>query len=207
MDKIKIREAIVVEGRYDRNTLSQIVSADIIVTNGFGIFSDEGQRRYIADTAREKGIVIFTDSDSAGFSIRKEIRSFVDGSLIKDAYLPVVHGKEKRKRVPGKEGILGVEGADRDTIIKSLSDSGAVFENDETASLKYGSEVRKITSYDLFRTGVSGGKDSSKLRSAVLEKMVLPKYLSVKDLLSVLNRRYSPDEFEKLVSELKGEEK
>ena len=187
MNKPEIKEAIIVEGRYDKNTLSQIVDANIIETNGFSVFNDSELRNYIKKTAEETGIIILTDSDSSGFVIRNEIKSFVDNSLIKEAFIPQIEGKEKRKDEPSKEGLLGVEGMTRDVILKALKNAG--FSSEKS------SEENKLTAYDLYELGLTGKENSEAARRALLERLDLPSFISVKELISYINRNYSRDDF------------
>ena len=133
MEKLKIKEAIVVEGRYDKNTLSQVVDAVIIETSGFGIFSNKEKLKLLRDIADKRGLIIFTDSDSAGFMIRNHIKGAVDTAKIKQAYIPDVMGKEKRKRSASKEGKLGVEGMSPDVIRQALIRAGATVDADKSA--------------------------------------------------------------------------
>ena len=137
---IKIKEAIVVEGRYDKNTLSQIVDAPILETNGFGIFKDKEQMALLRKVAQVRGLIVFTDADGAGFVIRNHIKSAINGQYLKHAYTPDVFGKERRKAKAGKEGKLGVEGMNRDVILECLRRAGATFEEGE-----YSVPVKEIT--------------------------------------------------------------
>ena len=136
---VKIREAIVVEGRYDKNTLSQILDAPILETSGFGIFKDKQQMALLRRIAETRGLIVFTDSDGAGFVIRNHIKSAIPGKYLKHAYIPDIYGKEKRKAAPGKEGKLGVEGMTEDVILGSLRRAGATIDGEELAP------VRQIT--------------------------------------------------------------
>ena len=126
---VKVREAIVVEGRYDKNTLSQIVDAPIFETRGFGIFKDKEQMALLRAVALRRGLIVFTDSDGAGFVIRNHLKSAIPNQYLKHAYIPDIPGKEKRKAAPGKEGKLGVEGMPSDVILTALKDAGATFED------------------------------------------------------------------------------
>ena len=149
---VKIKEAIVVEGRYDRNTLSQIVDATIFETNGFGIFKNKEQMALLRTVAQKRGLIVLTDSDGAGFVIRNHLKSAIPGAYLKHAYIPDIAGKEKRKAAPGKEGKLGVEGMTPEIILKALRDCGATM--DGTAQ-----EPRKaITKQDFMELGLSGGQ-------------------------------------------------
>ena len=198
MGRVKIKETILVEGRYDKNTLSRIIDANIIVCNGFGIFNDEKKRAYIKDLAEKQGIIILTDSDSAGFIIRNNVKSFVAPEFIKNAYIPQISGKEKRKAAPGREGLLGVEGMDDNTILASLHNCNATFLDDEEMEPDRDNE-RKITNIDLYKFGLSGGKDSAVKRKELLNKLNLPEYISTKELIKYINIRFTYDEFIKFI--------
>lgn len=178
---IKIQEAIVVEGRYDKNTLSQVVDAPIFQTNGFSIMKDKAQTDMLRAVAQRRGLIVFTDSDGAGFVIRNHLKSAISSDYLKHAYIPDMPGKERRKRAPGKEGLLGVEGMRPEIIIECLKRAGATFvgENDRTAS--------GITKADFMELGLSGGKDSSQKRLAVLKHLQLPAHMSTNAMVQALN--------------------
>lgn len=194
---IKIKQAIVVEGRYDKNTLSQIVDAPIIETNGFGIMKDKANLAFLRRVAQNRGLIVFTDSDGAGFVIRNFLKSAIDPAYLLHAYIPDIYGKEKRKSAPGKEGKLGVEGMTRQIILDALRRCGASFE-DEAASAFSGS----ITKQDLMELGLSGGKDSSFLRKKLLKKLDLPEHMSANALLQALNLLYTSADLQELVKNL-----
>ncbi|MDO5444489.1 MAG: DUF4093 domain-containing protein [Eubacteriales bacterium] len=183
--KPSIKEAIIVEGRYDKNTVSQIVDALIVSVNGFNLFNNPETRNYILDLAKKQGIIILTDSDSAGFMIRRRIRDFVPVDLIKDAYIPDIFGKEKRKDAPGKEGKLGVEGMSREVILHSLKSAGATFISEDTSESRMNSEI--LSAADLYSTGFSGKKESARMRSLLLKELGLPEHLNTNDLLRILS--------------------
>lgn len=193
---VKIKEAIVVEGRYDKNTLSQIVSAPIFETAGFGIFKDKQQMALLRRVAMERGLIVFTDSDGAGFVIRNHIKCAIDARYLKHAYIPDIYGKERRKATPGKEGKLGVEGMTRDVLLEALRRSGATFE-DETAPATLG-----ITKQDLMELGLSGGKNSGVKRLALLRKLGLPEHMSTNAMLQTLNLLYTLEELRSVLIEL-----
>ena len=192
---LKIREAIVVEGRYDKNTLSQIVDAPILETSGFGIFKDKEQMSLLRRVAERRGLIVFTDSDGAGFVIRNHIKSAIPGKYLKHAYIPDVYGKEKRKSAPGKEGKLGVEGMRPDVLLEALRKAGATFEEDAGPA----ENKTAITKADLVLLGLSGGQDSAAKRQALLKKLDLPEHLTANGLLEALNLLYSPEELSELV--------
>ena len=195
MEKLKIREAIVVEGRYDKNTLSQVVDAVIIETSGFGIFSDKDKLKLLRDIAEKRGIIIMTDSDSAGFMIRGHIKGAVDKDKIKQAYVPDIAGKEKRKRSASKEGKLGVEGMRPEVLRQALIRAGATIENAESGETPGGEPITKT---DFFCWGLSGGADSARKRALLIKALGLPERLSAGALLEVLNALYTKPEFEAL---------
>ncbi len=193
---VKIKEAILVEGRYDKNTLSQIVDAPILETNGFGIFKDKKQMQLLRTVAERRGLIVFTDADGAGFVIRNHIKSAIPGKYLKHAYTPDIFGKERRKDKAGKEGKLGVEGMKKDTILEALRRAGATIEGEDAP------ETNAITKQDLMELGLSGGPDSAAKRLALLKKLNLPEHMSANALLQALNLLYSLEELQKLVSEL-----
>ena len=178
---VKIREAIVVEGRYDKNTLSQILDATILETSGFGIFKDKQQMDLLRRVAEKRGLIVFTDSDGAGFVIRNHIKSAIPAQYLKHAYTPDVFGKERRKTAPGKEGKLGVEGMNREVILEALRRAGATFEGEN--SLTHG----QITKQDMMHMGLSGGKDSSTKRQKLMKLLNLPERMSANAFLQAVN--------------------
>ena len=186
---VKIREAIVVEGRYDKNTLSQIVDAPILQTNGFGIMKDKELLELLRCVAEKRGLIIFTDSDGAGFVIRNYLKSAIPAQYLKHAYIPDISGKEKRKAAPGKEGKLGVEGMTPDVILNCLYRSGATIEGENNAV-----SSQAITKVDMFFMGLSGTPDSKKKRQALQKMLDLPEHMSSNALLQVLNLLYTKDE-------------
>lgn len=193
---VKIRQAIVVEGRYDKNTLAQIVDAPIFETSGFGIMKDKAQLSLLRRVARERGLIVFTDSDGGGFVIRNFLKGAIPGEYLFHAYIPDVYGKEKRKAAPGKEGKLGVEGMTPEVILNALKRSGAEIV-DIDAATKGG-----ITKQDLCVLGLSGGKDSAQKRKILLGKLELPEHMSANALLQALNIFYTLDELKEIVSQL-----
>ena len=190
---VKIKEAIVVEGRYDKNTLSQILDAPILETSGFGIFKDKQQMALLRRIAESRGLIVFTDSDGAGFVIRNHIKSAIPGQYLKHAYIPDIYGKEKRKAAPGKEGKLGVEGMTREVILESLRRAGATIEGEETIP------VRQITKQNLMELGLSGGADASAKRLKLLKKLNLPERMSPNAMLQALNLLYTLEELTTIV--------
>ena len=190
---VKIKEAILVEGRYDKNTLSQIVDAPILETAGFGIFKDKKQMQLLRQVAEKRGLIVFTDSDGAGFVIRNHVKSAIPGKYLKHAYIPDIMGKEKRKAAPGKEGKLGVEGMSREIILEALRRAGATIEGEESVC------AHQITKQDLMALGLSGGPDASSKRLSLLKKLNLPEHMSPNAMLQALNLLYSKEELEEII--------
>ena len=185
---VKIREAILVEGKYDKNTLSQIVDATILETSGFGIFKDKKQLDLLRKVARKCGLIVFTDSDGAGFVIRNHIKSAIPAQYLKHAYIPDIDGKERRKAAPGKEGKLGVEGMRPEVILDALKRAGATIEGESQT------EKPAISKQNLMELGLSGGPNSAQLRLALLKKLDLPEHMSANAMLQALNLLYDLDE-------------
>ena len=190
---IKIKEAIVVEGRYDKNTLSQIVDAPIFQTNGFSVMHDKELLQLLRRVAQVRGLIVFTDSDGAGFVIRNHLKSAIPGELLKHAYIPDVYGKERRKSAPGKEGKLGVEGMTPEIILDCLRRAGATMDdaNEKTAG--------EITKQDMMALGLSGCKDSSAKRKILLQHLQLPEHMSSNAMVQALNLLYTKEELTNLV--------
>ena len=190
---VKIKEAIVVEGRYDKNTLSQIVDAPIFETRGFGIFKDKAQMALLRQVAQRRGLIVFTDSDGAGFVIRNHLKSAIPSQYLKHAYTPDIFGKERRKSAPGKEGKLGVEGMRPEIILDALRKAGATFEGENSAP------VHQITKQDLIELGLSGGADASSKRLVLLKKLDLPQHMSANAMLQALNLLYNLEELKEIM--------
>lgn len=193
---VKIRQAIVVEGKYDQNTLSQLVDTTIFQTRGFGVMRDKALLELLRKAARTTGLIIFTDSDGAGFVIRNFLKGALPKEGVLHAYIPDIPGKEKRKRAPGKEGLLGVEGMTKEILLEALENAGA----------DLGGEAEKrpgdtITKFDLYTAGLSGRPDSASKRAAFLEKLRFPAHMSANALLNALNLLYTREEFLALFEE------
>ena len=193
---VKIREAIVVEGRYDKNTLSQILDAPILETSGFGIFKDKKQLALLRQVAQKRGLIVFTDSDGAGFVIRNHLKSAIEPKYLKHAYIPDIYGKERRKATAGKEGKLGVEGMTRQVLLEALQRAGATFEGEDAPN------TGSITKQDLMVLGLSGCPDANTRRLALLKKLKLPEHMSANAMLQALNLLYSAEELQVLVADL-----
>lgn len=185
---IKINEAIIVEGKYDKIRLANIVDATVITTDGFRIFKDAEKVALIRLLAEKRGIIILTDSDRAGQMIRKHIEKIAEKGRIKNVYLPQLKGKEKRKTAPSAEGVLGVEGTDDEIIINALSRAGITGE-------PIRKEGRKITKTDLYNMGVSGTDGAAEKRACLCSFLGLPDFLTANSLLDVLNSLYGYDDF------------
>ena len=190
---IKIKYPIVVEGKYDKITLTNIVDALIIKTDGFSIFKDTEKCRMIRTLAEKTGgIVVLTDSDNAGNMIRAHLKNIIsDAAEIINVYVPVIKGKEKRKTAPSKEGILGVEGMDKDILLDAFQKSGLIYEKVL--------EHKKITKTDMFLYGLSGGSNSRENRKSFLKFINLPENLSSNALLDIVNTYFTYTEFVEVV--------
>lgn len=185
-----VKEVIVVEGRYDKNTLSQIVDAVIIETSGFGIFNDAQKQKLLRTMAQARGLVVLTDSDGAGFVIRNFIKGCVDPACVKHAYIPDVYGKERRKAAPSKEGKLGVEGMRPQVLLDALIRAGATVDARPAAE-----SAARITKADMYKCSLSGGTGSREKRAALIKRLDLPEKLSADALLDVLNAIMTREEF------------
>ncbi len=195
---VKIKEAIVVEGKYDKNTLSQLVDTAVFQTDGFGVMNNRELLEFLRQVAQVRGLIILTDSDGAGFVIRNYLRGALPKEQVRHAYIPDVYGKEKRKAAPGKEGKLGVEGMPPEVLLEVLRKAGATFE-DAAAAASAGEPITKL---DLFELGLSGTPDSSANRLKLLKKLRLPEHMSTNAMLEALNVLYSRDTFYQLFEEL-----
>ena len=189
---MKIDEIIIVEGVYDKNTLLQVVDATVIDVGGFGIFKDKALLGLLRRMANERGVIILTDSDGAGFVIRNHLKGVLPPDRTKHAYIPDVYGKERRKRERSKEGKLGVEGMSPDILLDALRKAGA--------SLSHG-QAAGITAADLYAWGLSGGENSSSKRDALKKRLELPERLSSRALLNVLEVLYTREELELILRE------
>ena len=184
-----VREVIVVEGRYDKNSLSQVVDAVIIEPSGFGIFNNIQKQKLLRKMAESRGLIVLTDSDGAGFVIRNFIKSCVDPSLVKHAYIPDIYGKEKRKLSPSKEGKLGVEGMRPDILLEALRRAGATIDGEECMNRA------KISKADMFAKGLSGKDGSKERRAALIRRLDLPEHMTADALLDFLNSTMTREEF------------
>ena len=193
--KPRIREVIVVEGRYDRNTLLQAVDASVVEVGGFALFNDREKMAYLRALAEKRGLILLTDPDGAGFVIRGRLKSCLPPDKIKQAYVPDVYGKERRKKKGGKEGKLGVEGMTPEVILAALRNAGATIEGEKTTS------SGGITKQDLMALGLSGGSNAGEKRKALLKKLNLPEHMSANAMLQALNLLYTWEELEQMLNE------
>ena len=190
--KPKIKEVIVVEGRYDKNALLQVVDATVITTEGFGVFNDREKLDYLRRLAEKQGVLLLTDPDGAGFVIRNYLKGVLPPQQLKQAYVPDVMGKERRKKKGGKEGKLGVEGMSPELLLTALRRGGATFLGEETSR-----ESTGITSADLMEKGLIGPNSAQK-RAAFIKRLQLPQHISTKGLLEAVNLLLDRDAWEKL---------
>ena len=190
---IKIKEAVIVEGKYDKIKLSGIIDTVIIETDGFAIFKDKEKQNLIRFLSEKRGIIIMTDSDSAGFKIRNFINGITKSENIKNVYIPDIYGKEKRKTESSKEGKLGVEGMQTEIIMTALEKAGVLYDENNKNS---GNE---ITHTDFFEDGVSGGENSSEIRKALAKELELPERISSSSLLKIINSYMTYDEYKEAI--------
>lgn len=191
----RIREVIVVEGRYDKNALRQVVDATVVETRGFGVFNDRERLALLRRLAAERGLILLTDSDGAGFVIRNFLKGAIPKSQLKQAYIPDVRGKERRKTAPGKEGKLGVEGMSPQVLLEALERAGAVFEDEESPAAR-----QAVTKVDFYELGLTGGPESTAKRAVLLRKLGLPERMTTNALLEAVNLLYSREEFREMLS-------
>ncbi|MCR5207189.1 MAG: DUF4093 domain-containing protein [Eubacterium sp.] len=189
-EKLKLTQAVIVEGKYDKSKLYEVLDAFIIETNGFGIFKDKKRLAFIKQLAKERGVIILTDSDHAGFMIRNYISSGIPKENIINVFIPDIYGKEKRKATPSKEGKLGVEGMSREVLLKAFKSADISSQRSENPD--------PVTTYDLYENGFSGKPDSKKKKKALLKALELPEFLSTKALLTYINTTMTKKEFLKL---------
>ena len=192
---MKIQEAIVVEGRYDKAALAGVVDTLILDTAGFGVFKDAERLALLRRLAATRGLVVLTDSDGAGFVIRNYLKGAIPKDQLKHAYIPDVYGKERRKRAPGREGKLGVEGMGPEVLRDAILRSGATVLDGAAP----GRPAGDLTPADLFALGLSGTPDAAARRAQLLRRLDLPEHMSAKALLAALNALYTPDELDRLL--------
>lgn len=197
---IRVKEAILVEGRYDKIKLASLVDGVILEAGGFSLFRDREKLAYLKRLAREQGLILLTDSDGAGFVIRGKLSSHIPPEHLKHAYIPDVYGKERRKARPSKEGKLGVEGMDLATLRAALERAGATILEGEAAPSP-ANQGEPVTKSDLFQLGLSGKADSAQRRKELQRALGLPERLSANGLVQAINALYSREEFLRLAGE------
>jgi len=188
----RVREVIVVEGRYDKNALKQAVDAVVVETGGFGVFRDGEKLALLRRLAEQRGLIVLTDPDGAGFVIRNYLKGAIPKGQVKHAYVPDVYGKERRKRAPGREGKLGVEGMKPEVLRQAILNAGATVLDGAESDRPAGD----LTAADLFALGLSGTPDAAARRAALLRRLDLPEHMSAKALLATLNALYTPEELD-----------
>lgn len=193
----RIREVIVVEGRYDKNTVSQVVDATVITLGGFAVFNDKEKLAFLRRLAEKRGLILLTDSDGAGFLLRNYLKGALPRDRVKQAYIPDVKGKERRKRKGGKEGKLGVEGMSPAVLLAALRRCGATFEGEAPPE-----RGEALTKADLFSLGLSGGEGSAEKRRELLKRLDLPEHLTANGMLEALNLLFTREELEALLADL-----
>ena len=195
MKKLELKEAVVVEGKYDKMRLQTVISSSIITLNGFRVFKDKEAQSLIRRLAKTRGILVMTDVDSAGFVLRNFLKGIACEDSIKHCYIPTVFGKEKRKREYSKEGKLGVEGIDRESLVNAILKSGATINGEKKKE-----NTREITKMDLYDFGLCGMDNSKIMREKLLLYLKLPPYLSTNAMISALNCLYSFKEFNDILN-------
>ena len=196
----KVKETIIVEGTYDKIKLSGFIDGCIFTTNGFSVFARKDMLNAIKKMAKKNGIVILTDSDSAGFKIRNYIKQYISEEYVKHAYIPEIKGKEKRKARPGKEGILGVEGVSEELIINALINAGCPIDGNRKNTVR----TREITKADLYAYGLAGKENSSALRELLAKELGLPSKISANMLLEAVNVLLDHNEFSQIIDKIKS---
>ncbi len=197
---IKIKQAVIVEGKYDKIKLEQILDAVIIQTDGFGIFKDKQKQKFIRALAEKKGILILTDSDSAGFVIRSFLSGIVSPEYITHAYIPDILGKEKRKSEASKEGKLGVEGVSNEVILKALETAGIIGEQTDSDA----AEKKQVTKTDLYDDGICGKSNSLEKRRKLLKVLNLPERTSANSMLKIINTFLSYEDYKQAVKDIEN---
>ena len=192
---LRIQEAIVVEGRYDKSALAGVADTLILETAGFGVFKDGERLAFLRRLAAKRGLIVLTDSDGAGFVIRNYLKGAIPREQVKHAYIPDVYGKERRKRAPGREGKLGVEGMSPEVLRDAILRSGATVLDGDAPDRPQGD----LTPADLFALGLSGAPDAAERRAELLKRLDLPEHMSAKALLAALNALYTPSELDDLL--------
>ena len=190
----RIREVVVVEGRYDKNALRQVVDATVVETRGFGVFNDKERLALLRRLASQRGLILLTDSDGAGFVIRNFLKGAIPRDRLKQAYIPDVYGKERRKAAPGREGKLGVEGMSPQVLLQALERAGATFEDGDTSG-----ERPPITKADFYELGLTGHPESGARRARLLARLGLPERMTCSAMLEAVNIVSSLEELRALL--------
>ena len=190
----RIREVVVVEGRYDKNALRQVVDATVVETRGFGVFNDKERLALLRRLAAQRGLILLTDSDGAGFVIRNFLKGAIPKSQLKQAYIPDIYGKERRKAAPGREGKLGVEGMPPQILLQALERAGATFEDGDTSGAR-----PPITKADFYELGLTGHPESGARRARLLARLGLPERMTCSAMLEAVNIVSSLDELRALL--------
>lgn len=193
----RVKEVIVVEGRYDKNTVSQVVDATVVTLGGFAVFHDKEKLAFLRRLAEKRGLILLTDSDGAGFVLRNYLKGALPKDKVKQAYIPDVKGKERRKRRGGKEGKLGVEGMPPAVLLEALRRCGATFEDGSAPPDRRDA----ITKADLFALGLSGGEGSAEKRRRLLKRLDLPEHLTANAMVEALNLLFDREELAALLAE------
>lgn len=194
-EKLTLKEAVIVEGKYDKIQLQNVIESPIITINGFRVFNDKEAQSLIRRVADTRGILIMTDVDSAGFVLRNFLKGIVPSSQIKHCYIPTVFGKEKRKSESSKEGKIGVEGIDRQSLVNAILNSGATI-----VGHKARENTREISKMDFYECGLCGKDNSKLLREQLLRHLGLPSYMSTNAMISAMNCLYTIDEFNEMLN-------
>ncbi|MBQ7782968.1 MAG: DUF4093 domain-containing protein [Oscillospiraceae bacterium] len=195
---IKIDRAVIVEGKYDKIKLSSVMEGVILCTDGFRIFKDKEKMKIIRHYAEKTGIIILTDSDTAGFKIRRYLKGAINGGDIINVYIPDIFGKERRKAQPSKEGKLGVEGMDEKTLLEAFEKAGVLCGSSDKNS------DEKIDKMLLYELGYSGGSNCSERRRILLRHLDLPELMTTSAIADILNTMITPEELIKITEELFG---
>ncbi|MBR4173540.1 MAG: DUF4093 domain-containing protein [Clostridia bacterium] len=194
-----VKEVIIVEGNYDKIKLSGFIESPVFAVGGFSVFNDDEKKKAIKTFSEKMGIVILTDSDSAGLKIRAFLRQLAKNGTVFDAFVPEIYGKERRKKIGGKEGLLGVEGISEEVILEAVKKSGATVSGEKQCK-----KMRTpVTKADFYKLGISGGENSREIRKKLLSELNLPTKMSANMLISVIDRLLDKDELYELVEKIK----
>ena len=197
--RMQVKQAVIVEGKYDKIKLSGFLDAIILETDGFQIFKDKAKQKLIRRLAEQRGIIVLTDSDSAGFLIRSFLSGLRTRKILQTVYIPDIFGKEKRKDAPSAEGKLGVEGVPTEILLEAFRKAGIDCEHAENKAPR-----RLVTKTDLFEDGLSGGTDSAGKRRALLKALEMPEHMSANAMLQLINSFMTYEDYKAVVAELEG---